>query len=92
MSNTPADFSPLSLPAYQFDDCIELLDAVYITLHRLEDQLRDPFATLNPITRKELSSLIQVSKAAIRVVNENLLDAEAVKTAPAMETIKEDCE
>ncbi len=79
-SNTPSpDPRPLSLPAWQFDDCLDLLDGVCATLNRLEQQLRDHFATQTPVMPAALLGLLRVGNATLGVVSDNLLDAEAAK-------------
>lgn len=71
----------LLLPAQAFDDCIELLYGIQATLNSLEEQLRDHFATLNPVTPSVVLGLIRLSRAGCHVVGNTLLEAEAEEDA-----------
>ncbi len=78
-SNHSPDPRPLSLPAWQFDDCLELLDGVRVLLYHLEQQLRDHCAAQIPVMPAALLGLLRVGNATLGVVSDNLLDAEAAK-------------
>ena len=81
-SNTlPPDTRMLSLTAQQFEDCIELLDGIQATLKSLEEQLRDHFETLDPVSPSVVLGLIRVSRAGCHVVGNTLLEAEAKEGA-----------
>ena len=77
-SNTPSpDTRRLSLPETAFDDCVELLDGVHATLASLEQQLRDHYKNLEPVSPSAVLGLVRVSRAACRLVSNTLLEAEA---------------
>ena len=79
-SNTlPPDTRRLSLPETAFDDCIELLDGVYATLASLEQQLRDHYENLEPVSPSAVLGLVRVSRAACRVASTTLQEAEAME-------------
>ena len=78
-STLPPDTRRLSLPETAFDDCIELLDGVYATLSSLEQQLRDHYGTLAPVSPSAVLGLVRVSRAACRVASTTLLEAEAME-------------